>query len=378
MRWSFRVARVAGSEIRIHLTFLLLLGWIAVAYAADGGWRAAASGVGFMVLLFASVLLHELGHAAAARRYGIATPDITLLPIGGVARIARIPRQPRQELVIALGGPAVTLAIIITLWVIVALAGMAPRLIAAPGESLAELAVQLMEANAALLVFNLLPAFPMDGGRVLRALLAMRMDYLRATRIAARVGQAFALLFVVAGLFLSPLLILIALFVFLGAREEAALTEVHALAARLPISAAMMTEFGALPADATLEDAAARLTATGLREFAVVDAAGRVVGALTRPRLVAALAGGVPGSAVREVMTHPVPTIRADAPLDAALERMEETRTPVLAVVDEAGRLVGLITPEMVGEMVMLHTALARNGRALSRFFVKPPSSRAA
>lgn len=362
MRWSFRVARVAGSDLKVHVTFLLLLAYIAVVYGADGGARAAVAGVGFMLLLFASVLLHELGHAAAARRFGIATPDITLLPIGGVARIARMPREPRQELVIALAGPAVTVAIILALYAVLAVSGAQLRLVGAPEATPRGVALQLLETNAVLLVFNLLPAFPLDGGRVLRALLAMRMDYARATRVAATVGQAFAFVFAAVGLYVSPILVLIAVFVWAGARQEAAATQVHSLAARLPLSAAMMTEFGALPPQATLEDAAARLLATGQHEFAVLDAGGRLLGVLTRRRLVEALARGGPGVPVHEVMQQGVPAVRLDAPLEAAFARMEESRTPVLAVVDEYGRLAGLVTPETVGEMVMLQNALARSG----------------
>src|SRR5690348_7536308 len=175
MRWSWKAATLAGIELRVHATFPLLLAWAALSYSRIGGGAAAAlRGVLVTLALFVSVVLHELGHALTAKRFGVPTQDITLLPIGGVARLSYIPRQPTQELLIALAGPAVTLAIIVVLEAVI-------RIFSLPNAGLdAALGIhdgfvaQVMWVNAALLVFNLLPAFPMDGGRVLRAALASR------------------------------------------------------------------------------------------------------------------------------------------------------------------------------------------------------------
>lgn len=286
MRWSIHAARVAGIEIRIHLTFLLLLAGVGIGYHARGGMPAALAGLAFVLLLFGSVVLHELGHAVAALRYGIHTPDITLLPIGGVARLERLPRDPRQELAVALAGPAVTALIALGLTLAAGSGAGTTEPLQALDDPGHGLAAQLRDANLVLLAFNLLPAFPMDGGRVLRAGLALRMDYVRATRIAARAGRAFAFVFGLVGLLFNPLLVLVALFVFLGATQEAAATEVQELSRRLPISAAMLTEFRSLREDATLEEAADALLRTSQHDFPVVDGAMRPRGVLTRAALV--------------------------------------------------------------------------------------------
>ncbi|MEI6071556.1 MAG: site-2 protease family protein [Verrucomicrobiae bacterium] len=221
MRWSYRIARVAGIDVKIHVTFLLLLAWFGWMYWQAGGMAGAVQGVGFTLLLFLCVLLHEFGHAFAARAYGIRTPDITLLPIGGVARLERMPDKPVQELVVALAGPAVNVVIgTILIFVLAAKFSMAHFTgLDSLGSSLT---AQLLEINIMLVAFNAIPAFPMDGGRVLRALLAMRLDHVLATTIAARVGQVLAVGFAVVGYFESPMLVFIALFIFSGAQQELA------------------------------------------------------------------------------------------------------------------------------------------------------------
>ncbi|MEI6032705.1 MAG: site-2 protease family protein [Verrucomicrobiae bacterium] len=213
MKWSYRIARVAGIDVRIHITFLLLLAWFAWMDWRAGGVEGAMVGAGFTLLLFLCVLLHEFGHSFAARAYGIRTPDITLLPIGGVARLERMPDKPVQELVVALAGPAVN--VLIALVLIVAFGVK----ISLSGESLAS---KILAVNLILVAFNAIPAFPMDGGRVLRALLAMRLDHVLATTIAARVGQILAVGFAVVGYFEAPMLFFIAAFVFSGAQQELA------------------------------------------------------------------------------------------------------------------------------------------------------------
>ena len=178
MGWSIPILRVAGIQLRIHITFLLLIAWIAFAYYTQGGSSAAVGGVLFILLLFGCVVLHEFGHALAGKAFGINTPDITLLPIGGVARLERIPDEPVQELVIAAAGPAVTALIALGAFI----GGGSWDYPPTTKTSIPDL---LFTMNVVLLLFNLLPAFPMDGGRVLRALLATRMSYARATQIAA-------------------------------------------------------------------------------------------------------------------------------------------------------------------------------------------------
>ena len=222
MSWSWRIGRIAGIEVYLHATFLLLLAWEALRhFRAHGDPAEAVGGVVFVLVLFGIVVLHELGHALAARRYGIRTRDITLLPIGGVARLERVPGDPGQELVVALAGPAVNVVLAAALYIAMAL-GRGPSPF---GEALGVgggFLDRLFWVNVSLALFNLLPAFPMDGGRVLRAALALRLDHVRATRVAASVGQGMAILFGILGLVYDPFLIFIALFVWLGAAEEAA------------------------------------------------------------------------------------------------------------------------------------------------------------
>ncbi len=220
MSWSWRIGRIAGIDVYVHFTFFLLLCRIAYQhYSVRGNFNDAIGGLVFILALFGIVVLHELGHALAARRYGIPTRDITLLPIGGVARLERMPDKPAQELVVALAGPAVNVVLAAGIFLVLALgAELIPisRAMNVGGGFLN----QLLWVNIALAVFNLLPAFPMDGGRVLRALLAMRMEYVQATQVAATVGQAMAIFFVIAGLFGgNPLLMFIGLFVWLGAKQ---------------------------------------------------------------------------------------------------------------------------------------------------------------
>ena len=216
MSWSLNIGSVAGTAIRIHVTFLLLLAWIfGVEYIA-GGPQAAWSSLLFIVLLFLCVLLHEFGHIFTARAFGVRTPDVILLPIGGVSRLERIPEKPSEEFLIAIAGPAVNV-VIAALLVLVAGANLSADHLAALESADVSMVDRLAAVNLFLAVFNLIPAFPMDGGRVLRALLAARLGYVRATEIAATIGQwvAFALGFL--GLFGNPLLIFIAIFVYLAA-----------------------------------------------------------------------------------------------------------------------------------------------------------------
>jgi len=217
VKWSFRLGSPFGIPVNLHLTFLLLLGFLGLGEWAGGGFAAALSMVVTISAVFGVVVLHEFGHALTARWFGIATRDVTLYPIGGVARLERMPRDPSQEMWIALAGPAVNLAI----------AGLLGAWLALTGFAGGDLVSRLIAINLGLAVFNMLPAFPMDGGRVLRAVLARRVGHLAATETAAMVGKGMALLFGIAGLFWNPVLVFIAIFVWFGAGQEV-------MAARVP------------------------------------------------------------------------------------------------------------------------------------------------
>jgi Zn-dependent protease/CBS domain-containing protein len=362
MRWSIKIARVAGTEVRIHITFLLFLAWIAFTYFKIGGSSAAIEGVLFILALFGCVLLHEFGHVLAARRFGISTPDITLLPIGGVARLQRMPDQPWQELIVAVAGPMVNViiagALLLYLGPIDKLA-----LIERIHDPRFAFLAKLASVNIWMILFNLIPAFPMDGGRILRSLLAMALPYGRATQIAAWIGQALAFVFGFIGLFFHhPLLLFIALFVFLGAQQEAAMAQIKDVMHNLPVSAAMVTHFVTLPAQATLDDAIEALLRTSQHEFPVIDHSGHVLGMLTRDDMIAALKRQGPTTPVTDVMRRNPPVVQPNDPFEQAFREMQECNCPALPVVDRLGRLVGLITPENIGEMMLVNSVRPRAG----------------
>lgn len=357
MKWSWKIARIAGISVFIHATFVMLLVWVALSgYFRTGKIDEAIAGLGFTLALFGVVVLHELGHALTARRFGIKTRDITLLPIGGVARLERMPEEPRQELLVALAGPAVNVALAVAIYAAARAAGAD---IAAPTDlaSSVPLWTRLFWVNVVLAAFNLLPAFPMDGGRALRAVLAMRMDHVRATQIAARFGQAAALGMGLLGFFFNPFLMFVALFVWIGAAAEAGAVAAKSAMENLPVRAAMQTRFATLEPTDTLGDAARQLLAGSDVDFPVV-LDGRVIGVLMRNDLVLGLASRGPEVPVGAVMQRRVQTVDPSEMLDKALERLESSACRVLPVVRN-GALVGLVTPENVAELLMLRRVLA-------------------
>jgi Zn-dependent protease/predicted transcriptional regulator len=362
MRWSYRIGTVAGTDIKVHVTFLLLLGWYALdAYNTLG--PAAAIGETLLILaLFACVILHEFGHIFMARRFGVRTPDVILLPIGGVARLERIPEDPRQELLIAIAGPFVTLLIALALFLGLRIAGSPEPFLPTGGRS-GSFAAQIMWVNVLLLGFNLIPAFPMDGGRVLRAVLATRIGLVRATRVAAAVGQVVAVGMCFYGLTRSPiqpLLLLIAFFVFVGAGTEASAVETRAAARGVQVSQMMVTQFRSIAIHATLAQAVDLLLAGEQREFPVVDNLGRTEGLLTRENLIRGLRERGPDSTVAEAMTSPAPTVLPSAPFQEGLDRLRASGLPALPVVDGAGALVGLLTMENISELLLVRRAVTR------------------
>jgi Zn-dependent protease len=357
MRWSYTIGRVRGTEIKVHVTFLLLLAWFGwLAYSSDGP-RAGVAAIVFLVAFFCSILAHEFGHITMAARFGIRTPDVILLPIGGVARIERIPDEPRQELLIALAGPAVTLALVILL----ALYAVATGESLEPRTALADdspLVTRLLVSNALVLLFNLIPAFPLDGGRVFRALLASRLGLVRATRIAGSVGQAFALLLGVAGVVLNaPLTLLVAFFIFLGAGAEASAVATRVAGRGLQVSQMMVTQFRTIPIHATLDQAVDLLLSGEQREFPVVDNLGRTEGMLTRDHLIRGLRTLGARATVAEAMIPSAPTVPLTLGFQEALERLRASGLPALPVVDAAGALVGMLTMDNITELLLVRQA---------------------
>jgi Zn-dependent protease/CBS domain-containing protein len=360
MKWSWEVGQLGGIDLRIHATFLLLLGWVLASYWMAGkSMEAMLAGVGFIVALFACVVLHEMGHAVAARTFGIQTRDITLLPIGGVARLERMPEEPKQELWIALSGPAVNVVIAAVLYSWLTLThGWASfsQLSVAAGPFVE----RLLLANISLVLFNLIPAFPMDGGRVLRALLASRMTYPKATQLASSVGQGLALVFGFIGLFTNPMLLFIGLFVWIGASQEAGAVQMRSALSGTPAQAAMLTDFEELQSGGTLADAV-RLTLRGSQhDFPVVEQ-GRVTGILTRTDLLVALAEYGQDHPVTAVMRREFLIAESTEMLEPVFERLQDCDCHTMPVVDD-GRLVGLVTMENLGEYLLIEAAMQKRG----------------
>ena len=355
--WSIKLGRLLGIDVYVHFTFLLLLGFIGVSHwMAEQSPAAAANGMLFFVTLFGCVLLHEFGHALMARRYGIQTRDITLLPIGGLARLERMPEKPMQEFWVALAGPAVNVVIAVALaaWLSLTNSWQPLSSLSATSGNLFE---RLLVANVFLVLFNLLPAFPMDGGRVLRSLLALRMEYARATSIAATVGKGMAVIFGFVGLFSNPMLLLIALFVWIGATQEAAAAQMKSSFSGATVREAMLTDFRGLSPQDSLADATQLLLAGSQTDFPVVNA-GRVVGILDHGALFQALRERGDLALVGDVMRSEFVTLRADQSLEEALTEVRAEGGLTMAVTEE-GRFVGLLTPENVGEFFMIRRALA-------------------
>lgn len=361
MKWSFRIGRVGGVDVYIHATFLLLLAWVGISnWLDEKSLTASLIGVLFIVAIFGCVLLHELGHALAARRFGIVTRDITLLPIGGVARLERMPDKPLQELWVAIAGPLVNVAIATALGIGLLLSHRWVPLteMVRTGGTFVQ---QLLLVNLTLVVFNMIPAFPMDGGRVLRAILALTMDYTVATQIAATIGQAIALIFAFVGFFNNPLLILIAMFIWIGASQEASMTQMRTALSGIPVSRAMLTDFRSVAPVDTLDSVLDLVIAGSQTDFPVV-AEGRVVGILTRAELLAAVARQGSLARVSDVMQRQFETVEPSEMLETAFARLQSCPCRTLPVV-QFGRLVGLVTAENIGEFLMVQSALARRGR---------------
>lgn len=356
MKWSLRIGRLFGIDVFLHFTFLLLLLFLGFAFwQTTQSLVAALRGVAFLIALFGCVVLHELGHALMARHYGIRTRDITLLPIGGVARLEKMPDKPMQEFWVALAGPAVNviIAAVLFLWLI-ATNGFSPmEQMSITGGAMLQ---HLMVINIFLVAFNLLPAFPMDGGRVLRALLATGLGQRRATMIAANIGQVMAILFGIVGFLYNPILIFIAIFVYLGAQAEAGVAELQSALEGLSVSDAMMTRFRTLAATDVLGKAVEELLAGSQQDFPVMESE-FPVGLLRRNDLVKALSEGRLEATVGDCMWRECEAVEASDSLRQVVESMHARQCSSVPVL-RGGQIIGLLTLDNVNEMILINSAL--------------------
>lgn len=360
---SLTIARVAGIPIRSHWTFFVLLLWIVTSGVFRGlGISAGVMSGLFVVAVFLCVTLHELGHALAARAYGVHTRDITLLPIGGVASLERIPDRPLHEFVIAIAGPLVNVVIAAALWTGLAWREGMDSLLALNWlqNPAAAFLANLAAVNLWLVLFNLIPAFPMDGGRILRSALAAGLGRARATKVAATVGKVVAVGMAFVGLLAGhPMLLLIAMFVWLGATAEASATLAREALRRIPVRAAMVREYRALSADQTIRDAAAILLSSHQQDFPVTkdgDAGGEVVGVLPRMNIIRTLSERGPETRVGDVMLRDCKSVGPEDDLSEAAQAGYTSGCPLTPVTVD-GRLVGLLTPETVGEFLLIKEA---------------------
>ena len=359
---AVRLFTVRGIDIKVHVTFPLILVWAAVQFGAlsDEGWTGAAFGVLVTLLLFGIVVLHELGHSFAALEYDVPITQIVLLPIGGVAQMGRMPDKPGQELVVALAGPAVNvvLAVIMIGLAIPLRVDLAPRALAGSLREMGQLSLApifryLFITNLFIAVFNLLPAIPMDGGRVLRAVLATKLPYARATAIAVAIGQAMAWLiglwgFLGGGFFM----ILIAVFIYVGAAQEGQLSRLRSVLTGLRVRQAFSRQAQALSPDDTLQRAVDLTLSTFQSNFPVCQDR-QVVGVLTQQRLVDGLQKGGVATPIRAIMQTEFSPVGPDDGLFEVQQKMADGRLDALPVVS-AGEFLGLITQQDIAEVFKL------------------------
>ena len=336
--WSLRLGRIAGIPIRVHLTFVLFLAWFVMAFSLRGlGPSATFAGIALVVCVFASIVVHELGHALVARRFGVGTREILLLPIGGVASLERIPDKPMHELAVAVVGPAINLVLAAMLFFV----GGA-------------FATQLVWIQIGLAVFNMIPAFPMDGGRALRALLAMRLGRLRATQIAASLGKIIAIMFAAIGIVTNLWLVLIAVVVWMGARHEAQQAQTRSTIVDVPVSAAMNRHIDVVRPDESLGEAARLLVTTGQSELPIVDH-GETIGVLTRTDVATGIKDVGAQAPIAKAPHHDAITVAPQEPLEGVYDRLAHEPNAIAVVIDR-GMPVGIVTTEQLATFVALHS----------------------
>lgn len=348
-RWSWKFGSLFGISIRVHVTLLALLAWIIITSPIDRG--SIAMGILEVVTVlavFAIVMMHELAHALVARRFGAQTREILLLPIGGIASMDKLPSRPSQELAVAAAGPTLNIGLALILAIVLAALGADFR--PGPTADLQTLAAQLLWINVALAGFNLIPAFPMDGGRILRALLAIVVGYARATRIAAKIGYGIAVAFILFGLVYNPILAIIGFIVWTLARRELASVTVderlHGALAR----DAMIRALDPVDPDDDPYRVAERMLGDGVRLLPVIEGQ-RVLGVVTTSGIIRRLHGPDPHDVIRGV-TREVPVMPSETPLAKVVEALDDADAVVIV---DNGALVGLLTLdqiEMFGELV--------------------------
>lgn len=359
MKWSLNLGKVAGIKLTVHWTFIILIGWVFfMHYRMGHDMQQALIGVVFILALFVCVTLHELGHALTAKRFNIITQSITLLPIGGLAKMEKMPEKPIQELWVAIAGPLVNVVIAILLYVYLTISNSIPPLIDIEHMQLQGTGFwfNLLIANVILALFNLIPAFPMDGGRVLRAILAFKLDRGKATKIAATIGQLLAISFVFFGFFSNIWLVFIGIFIYLGAGAEATFEATKSILTGHSVKDVLMKQFTLLQPQETLENVVEILLNGQEQEFIITDN-GQVIGILTRKELIAGLAEYGKKSHIARVMRKDFLTLTSDMPLQEVYQKLMASGCSVAPVLDQ-GKLIGMVDRENINELIMVKDAL--------------------
>ncbi|MGB5818933.1 MAG: site-2 protease family protein [Saonia sp.] len=360
MKGVWNLGRIANIKIQVHWTFALLLLWIIFSELQRGGTLASTLfSMSLILVLFLCVVLHELGHALTAKKFNIRTQKITLLPIGGVASLEKMPEKPREELLVALAGPAVNVLIAILLFLLIPVQSylsIAPLELL---ESLRETSPRtflfyLFIANVMLVIFNLIPAFPMDGGRVLRALLAYRMDRTKATDIAATIGQMLAVVFFIFGFLFNPFLILIALFIFIGAYGENKMVQQISLLEGHTIKDAMLTNITIRTPENTVQDMIDLLLAGTEKDFIIVENE-KIVGIVYYKDIIGQTHNN--SLLVRDIMNTSFQTVDVSKELKEIFDLIAKERKSFFPVTNDQ-KLVGAIDKTNLSEFILLKSNL--------------------
>ncbi|MEW6686168.1 MAG: site-2 protease family protein [Candidatus Edwardsbacteria bacterium] len=360
MKWSFNLIEIFGIKIKLHATFFLLIFLIAVVRGAEAGFAAGMSSLFTVFLVFLCVMLHELAHSLVAKSYGIKVQDIILLPVGGVARMEKMPENPKQEILLAIVGPFLNFFIAGLIFLPMILFGKIHFWKALPkvGESFSSIPVDLFIINLTLGLFNLLPAFPMDGGRILRGILAIKGNYTKATHIAAKVGQVMSFLFALIGFFLNPLLILIAIFIYLGAEAEEQAVAFNYAIKGLKVRQVMASEFQSLLPKDTLAKALEMIYHGYQEDFPVIENS-LLIGLLSKGRILQSLHHREKDTLVEAVMERHFLKVSPEDSLSEVHQRFLEKGRTVAPVLEE-GRIIGMLTLEHIGKAVILLSARQR------------------
>jgi Zn-dependent protease len=359
MKWSLHLGRIAGVKIVVHWTFIFLIAWVVFLELQRGSDTfTILLMIVFVLSIFACVVLHEMGHSLMARKFGIETKRITLLPIGGVASLERMPEEPKKELLIAVAGPAVNIVIAIILLPFI---DFERALQMAEGEMQAVITpgnfvFALFSINLILVAFNAIPAFPMDGGRVLRALLSFKINRVKATSIAAGLGQVLAVAFFFFGLMYNPFLILIGVFVFFGAYSENMIVQHLELLKGYLVRDAMMTNFARLSPDKTLKDAVEKLL-EGPDNDIIVSDGDQLLGVVTKNNLINALKEKNMEKSVSEIMESDFVAFQSNNKLTDVYSDFQRTKKSIYPVLED-NRLIGAIDMANINHFVLIQSNL--------------------